>query len=242
MSSPKSGFMCKHCSVCNCSSNTGVMVLVPAVPASIYKVSEDIIVNEGNNVTLTCFANGRPEPAISWRLLNPSGKDQPVGRDDQQSRSNWPVIAWTPEYFDCPMMFLSFCQKCVFKGRWRNTARLLNVATHWLSAHICWDLWWKQLWAFSRESERSDMFGFSWLVETLITTSRGDDRAMLMENSSIFINYCGTHQHFRHISATPSVSCTCKLNHMDGCALPPLSVCIRGEPFVCIILLSHMVV
>lgn len=149
MSSPKSGFMCKHCSVCNCSSNTGVVVLVPAVPASIYKVSEDIIVNEGNNVTLTCFANGRPEPAISWRLLNPSGKDQPVGRDDQQSRSDWPVIAWTPEYFDCPMMFLSFCQKCIFKGRWRNTAHLLNVATRWLSAHICWDLWCKQMWAFS---------------------------------------------------------------------------------------------
>ncbi|CAF95561.1 unnamed protein product, partial [Tetraodon nigroviridis] len=45
------------------------------VPASIYKVSEDMIVNEGSNVTLTCFANGRPEPAISWRLLNPSGLD-----------------------------------------------------------------------------------------------------------------------------------------------------------------------
>lgn len=117
MSSPRSGLTWKHRSVCNCSSNTGVVVLVPAVPASIYKVSEDIIVNEGSNVTLTCFANGRPEPAISWRLLNPSGKDQPMGRGDQQSRSDWPVITWTPEYFDCSVMFLSFCHKYVFRRR-----------------------------------------------------------------------------------------------------------------------------
>lgn len=76
--------MCKDSPVSNCGSNTGAVFLVPTVPASIYKVSEDIIVNEGSNVTLTCFANGRPEPAISWRLLNPSGKGQPMGRDDHQ--------------------------------------------------------------------------------------------------------------------------------------------------------------
>ena len=44
------------------------------VPANIYKVSEDITVNEGSNVTLSCLASGRPDPAITWRLLNPSGE------------------------------------------------------------------------------------------------------------------------------------------------------------------------
>lgn len=54
------------------------MFLVPTVPASIYKVSEDITVNEGSNVTLSCLASGRPDPAITWRLLNPSGKNRPI--------------------------------------------------------------------------------------------------------------------------------------------------------------------
>ncbi|CAL8335640.1 unnamed protein product [Boreogadus saida] len=44
------------------------------VPANIYKVSEDITVNEGSNVTLSCLASGRPDPAITWRLLNPSAE------------------------------------------------------------------------------------------------------------------------------------------------------------------------
>lgn len=73
-----------------------------------------------------------------------------------------------------------------------------------------------------------------------LSTSQCDDRAVLMENSCIFINYCITHQCFGHISLNPSVSCTWKLNHMDGCALSPLSVCIRGEPFVCANPLSLM--
>lgn len=45
-----------------------------SVPAYIYRVSEDITVNEGSNVTLSCLANGRPDPSITWRLLNPSGE------------------------------------------------------------------------------------------------------------------------------------------------------------------------
>lgn len=49
----------------------------------------------------------------------------------------------------------------------------------------------------------------------------------------IFINYCAAHRCSGHISSNPSVSCTWKRSHMDGCALSPLSVCIRGEPFVC---------
>lgn len=51
---------------------------VPPVPANIEKVSEDITVNEGSNVTLSCLASGRPEPSITWRLLNPSGKSHQV--------------------------------------------------------------------------------------------------------------------------------------------------------------------
>uniref|UniRef100_A0A8C6TPG3 Limbic system associated membrane protein n=1 Tax=Neogobius melanostomus TaxID=47308 RepID=A0A8C6TPG3_9GOBI len=52
---------------------TSHVYLIVQVPASIYKVSEDVIVNEGSNVTLSCLASGRPDPIITWRLLNPSG-------------------------------------------------------------------------------------------------------------------------------------------------------------------------
>lgn len=58
--------------------NPDVMSPVSPVPANIYKVSEDITVNEGSNVTLSCLASGRPDPAITWRLLNPSGKNHPI--------------------------------------------------------------------------------------------------------------------------------------------------------------------
>ncbi|KAL4648475.1 limbic system-associated membrane protein isoform X3 [Arapaima gigas] len=53
---------------------TSQVYLIVQVPANIYKVSEDITVNEGSNVTLSCLANGRPEPSITWRLLNPSAE------------------------------------------------------------------------------------------------------------------------------------------------------------------------
>lgn len=78
---------------------TTVVFLVPAVPASIYKVSEDIIVNEGSNVTLTCFANGRPEPAISWRLLNPSGKAEKASFTAPAASGCAPSLA-PPAYVD----------------------------------------------------------------------------------------------------------------------------------------------
>lgn len=55
--------------------NPDVISLVCPVPADIYKVSEDITVNEGSNLTLSCLASGRPDPAINWRLLNPSGEN-----------------------------------------------------------------------------------------------------------------------------------------------------------------------
>uniref|UniRef100_A0A669ERM6 Limbic system associated membrane protein n=1 Tax=Oreochromis niloticus TaxID=8128 RepID=A0A669ERM6_ORENI len=53
---------------------TSQVYLIVQVPASIYQVSNDITVNEGSNVTLSCLANGRPDPAITWRLLNPSAE------------------------------------------------------------------------------------------------------------------------------------------------------------------------
>uniref|UniRef100_A0A3Q3VVB2 Ig-like domain-containing protein n=1 Tax=Mola mola TaxID=94237 RepID=A0A3Q3VVB2_MOLML len=52
---------------------TSQLYLIVQVPANIYKISEDLTVNEGGNVTLSCLATGRPDPAITWRLLNPSG-------------------------------------------------------------------------------------------------------------------------------------------------------------------------
>lgn len=89
--------------------------LCPAVPASIYKVSEDIIVNEGSNVTLTCFASGRPEPAISWRLLNPSGTNPPMGRVDLAGQ-------WSPECFGTPVISFILSKTPLSKGQFRNTS------------------------------------------------------------------------------------------------------------------------
>ncbi|XP_077422183.1 limbic system-associated membrane protein isoform X1 [Vanacampus margaritifer] len=51
-----------------------LVYLIVQVPANIYKMSEDMTVNEGSNVTLSCLATGRPDPLITWRLLNPSAE------------------------------------------------------------------------------------------------------------------------------------------------------------------------
>ncbi|XP_039339045.1 neuronal growth regulator 1 [Mauremys reevesii] len=40
----------------------------------ISRISTDIVVNEGSNVTLICLATGKPEPSISWRHISPSAK------------------------------------------------------------------------------------------------------------------------------------------------------------------------
>lgn len=53
---------------------TSQVYLIVQVPPNIYKVSEDVTVNEGSNLTLSCLATGRPDPAITWRLLNPSAE------------------------------------------------------------------------------------------------------------------------------------------------------------------------
>nr|XP_054092887.1 neuronal growth regulator 1 isoform X2 [Callithrix jacchus] len=44
------------------------------VPPKIYDISNDMTINEGTNVTLTCLATGKPEPSISWRHISPSAK------------------------------------------------------------------------------------------------------------------------------------------------------------------------
>nr|XP_014128475.2 neuronal growth regulator 1 [Zonotrichia albicollis] len=45
-----------------------------AVSPKIFRISSDIVVNEGSNVTLVCLATGKPEPSISWRHISPSAK------------------------------------------------------------------------------------------------------------------------------------------------------------------------
>lgn len=46
--------------------------IIVQVPPKIVSLSKDLVVNEGSNVTLMCLANGKPEPAITWRMLSPS--------------------------------------------------------------------------------------------------------------------------------------------------------------------------
>lgn len=46
----------------------------PLVPPKIINFSNNLVVNEGSNITLMCLANGKPEPAISWKLLSQKGK------------------------------------------------------------------------------------------------------------------------------------------------------------------------
>uniref|UniRef100_A0A8B9UJZ9 Neuronal growth regulator 1 n=1 Tax=Anas zonorhyncha TaxID=75864 RepID=A0A8B9UJZ9_9AVES len=46
--------------------------LTVQVSPKIFRISSDIIVNEGSNVTLVCLATGKPEPSISWRHISPS--------------------------------------------------------------------------------------------------------------------------------------------------------------------------
>ncbi|NXX19879.1 NEGR1 regulator, partial [Podargus strigoides] len=48
--------------------------LTVQVSPKIFRISSDLVVNEGSNVTLVCLATGKPEPSISWRHISPSGK------------------------------------------------------------------------------------------------------------------------------------------------------------------------
>ncbi|NXB74918.1 NEGR1 regulator, partial [Donacobius atricapilla] len=48
--------------------------LTVQVSPKISRISGDVVVNEGSNVTLMCLATGKPEPSISWRHISPSGE------------------------------------------------------------------------------------------------------------------------------------------------------------------------
>ncbi|XP_077098523.1 neurotrimin isoform X4 [Siphateles boraxobius] len=59
---------------------TSVHIIVQ-VPPKIVNLSKDLVVNEGSNVTLMCLANGKPEPAIVWRIISPS--DDSLSSDNE---------------------------------------------------------------------------------------------------------------------------------------------------------------
>ncbi|NWX88258.1 NEGR1 regulator, partial [Nothoprocta pentlandii] len=50
--------------------------LIVQVSPKIFRISNDLVVNEGSNVTLVCLAAGKPEPSISWRHISPSGESR----------------------------------------------------------------------------------------------------------------------------------------------------------------------
>ncbi|KAG7283338.1 hypothetical protein CRUP_000864 [Coryphaenoides rupestris] len=45
----------------------GVYCIRLLVPARIVNISQDVLVNEGDNVNLFCLAVGRPEPTVTWK-------------------------------------------------------------------------------------------------------------------------------------------------------------------------------
>ncbi|XP_022621575.1 limbic system-associated membrane protein-like, partial [Seriola dumerili] len=75
---------------------TSQVYLIVQVPANIYKVSEDITVNEGSNVTLSCLASGRPDPTITWRLLNPSESVSPTQFESVLGTAERDNDVWQP--------------------------------------------------------------------------------------------------------------------------------------------------
>ncbi|MCJ8742527.1 hypothetical protein PDJAM_G00082990 [Pangasius djambal] len=60
---------------------TSVHIIVQ-VPPKIVNFSNSLVVNEGSNVTLMCLANGKPEPAISWKMLSPKANDDSDSEDE----------------------------------------------------------------------------------------------------------------------------------------------------------------
>ncbi|NWZ34103.1 NEGR1 regulator, partial [Brachypodius atriceps] len=86
--------------------------LTVQVSPKIFRISSDIVVNEGSNVTLVCLATGKPEPSISWRHISPSGECLGTGG----SRGAWVSVAqaggapWQAEGQQRWVTCLSRCQ------------------------------------------------------------------------------------------------------------------------------------
>ncbi|NWZ87297.1 NEGR1 regulator, partial [Poecile atricapillus] len=70
------------------------------VSPKIFRISSDIVVNEGSNVTLVCLATGKPEPSISWRHISPSGESDGFGEGKD-------IFELVPGWF-CPIFRLLF--------------------------------------------------------------------------------------------------------------------------------------
>ncbi|XP_058268508.1 neurotrimin isoform X3 [Hemibagrus wyckioides] len=60
---------------------TSVHIIVQ-VPPKIVNYSNTMVVNEGSSITLMCLANGKPEPAISWKMLSQEGNDYIDSEDE----------------------------------------------------------------------------------------------------------------------------------------------------------------
>ncbi|KAF4081993.1 hypothetical protein AMELA_G00146640 [Ameiurus melas] len=60
---------------------TSVHIIVQ-VPPKIVSFSNSLVVNEGSNVTLMCLANGKPEPAISWKMLSLAANEDMDSEDE----------------------------------------------------------------------------------------------------------------------------------------------------------------
>ncbi|NXQ10901.1 NEGR1 regulator, partial [Peucedramus taeniatus] len=76
--------------------------LTVQVSPKIFRISSDIIVNEGSNVTLVCLATGKPEPSISWRHISPSDLTESSGFGEGND-----IFELIPEWF-CPVFRLVF--------------------------------------------------------------------------------------------------------------------------------------
>lgn len=78
--------------------------LAAVVPPKIYDISSDITVNEGSNVSLICTASGKPQPAISWRHITPSGEFT-----DADRRRDGDVCEWRMEKEEASVALKSNC-------------------------------------------------------------------------------------------------------------------------------------
>ncbi|NXQ72503.1 NEGR1 regulator, partial [Quiscalus mexicanus] len=77
-----------------------------AVSPKIFRISSDIVVNEGSNVTLVCLATGKPEPSISWRHISPSDFTESRSAGFGKGKGIFELIAgWFCPVFRVPFPF-----------------------------------------------------------------------------------------------------------------------------------------